>query len=139
MYFAFQHMFCLYHHSFDRLLSYSYCFSSSKEAFLLLTNRCFNRSEQIPQGASVKLPCSSVLKGQRLKIQLQYKGVLTLCEVKAFTPDQGDSSSIQYHYKQILEINSSIDLEMLGSNKFNYTKTYLSKRKQITVNENKFK
>ena len=54
-----------------------------------LFNRCLHRLEQLPLGASVKMPCLTVMKGQHLRIQLNGEDPLTLCEVKVFTPDPG--------------------------------------------------
>ena len=57
---------------------------------IIIFNRCLHQLEPMPLGTSVKLPCSSVLKGQHLRIQLNGQTALTLCEVKAFTPDPGN-------------------------------------------------
>ena len=51
--------------------------------------RCLHHLKHLPLGASVKLPCPTVLKGQHLRIQLNGRVQLTLCEVKVFTLDHG--------------------------------------------------
>ena len=70
-------------------------FCSDTKTFLLF-NSCFQRLENVPAAATIKEPCSSVLKGQKLKVELQDEGSLALCEVKAFTPDEGDCLSVYF-------------------------------------------
>ena len=62
---------------------------------IFIIYRCVHRSVQIAGGTATKLPCSSVLNGQVLRIQLNYTEYLTLCEVKVFTLDEGECSLMQ--------------------------------------------